>query len=225
MLNIYKQCQTYPNTFHIYNRAFHNTFHPLFTPLPISALPFLLSLLRPTVISPLCLKMGILFGKLLLDWVLGSLLLGRFTHNSLYHSKKTLVATLLYSPPKTNDIQFALLPLVKLILPPNSDGNFPPLSTLQSPLNPFEMLSKKSPQLPMLRSRNPFSPTVISGYVQSLLKSMNTGLKKTGHVVCGQMKPRLIVLGQMGGSGCGKGLVLPLLLSRCRLLSSLEEEM
>src|SRR3954462_9374533 len=102
-------------------------FPPYFLPnhhLPLSAfLPYALYLLNNSPTSFLCLKVANQFAILLPNWVLGSLLLGKFDLKSSLPSKKTLVDALLSLPPRTNIIWFNLSALGRLILLPNSDGS------------------------------------------------------------------------------------------------------
>src|SRR3954468_14104336 len=102
-------------------------FPPHFLPnchLPLSAfLIYALCLLNNSPTSFLCLKVANQFAILLPNWVLGSLLLGKFDLKSSLPSKRTLVDTLLSSPPRTNVIWFDLSALGKLILLPNSNAS------------------------------------------------------------------------------------------------------
>src|SRR3954471_12493558 len=82
-----------------------------------------LYLLNNSPTSFLCLKVANQFAILLPNWVLGSLLLGKFNLKSSLPSKKTLVDTILSSPSRTDIIWFDLAALGRLILLPNSNAS------------------------------------------------------------------------------------------------------
>ena len=101
---------------------------------------------------------------------------------------------------------FTLLVLGKLTMLSRSPSPFKTLQTKLSVLKQFKIAWKKLGWWQWWRGRDPFWPKSIwrRGWILQL--PTRIGPWRIGRRLYGQMKPKSIVWGQMGGNGCGRRL-------------------
>ena len=121
----------------------------------------------------LCWKIGLLLGRLLRSWVLGSLLFLKYTLNSLPPLRRTVEIVLLSSLPMIATISLVLSPLAGLILPLNFNNNSYSIPIYQSLLKQFKMPSKMKRWCSVLRSKSPSYQPSIRRLIWNLPRSMN----------------------------------------------------
>ena len=110
-------------------------------------------------------------------------------------------------PPLTCNMLFVLLDLERLRMLSRLPKHFRMSRTTPSLPKPFAVALGKLVWRLWWSKNALFSPSVIGVHDWTLLWAMSTGLWRTGSVLFGQMRSKLTALGQMVGSGCGKGQV------------------